>query len=455
MRSESLEAAIVRAGGAVEFLRNVGTPVNAQFSVQSEFTNWRSEAHAWRDSCAFLDQSHHMSSLFVDGPDALALLSSLAVNSFENFGPNSAKQYVAANHEGHYIGDVILFHLDQGSFSLVGRRNVLDWVEFNIETSGGDARAERESPSFERAGKPPRYYRYEIQGPHTTALMERLVGGPLPEIKFFGVAEVEIGGFRMRALRHGMAGQAGFELFGPWDDGAAVMELILGAGGEFGLARAGARAYSTANLESGWLPGMVPAIYTEAMRPFREWLPARSAQSIAGSRYSTEISDYYITPYDIGYGRHIRFDHDFVGRGALERMASGAHLRKVTLVWDPSDVGRVVSSLWTPGPTYKYLEIPKARYGNCLVDDVLLDGSPVGLSGDCGCAVNHEAVLSIALLDESVAEPGTEVSVLWGEDPISKKPMVEPHVQTEIRATVAPCPYDGFARESYRTKQLA
>ena len=28
----------------------------------------------------------------------------------------------------------------------------------------------------------------------------------------------------MRALRHGMAGQPGWELFGPWDEGEAVRE---------------------------------------------------------------------------------------------------------------------------------------------------------------------------------------------------------------------------------------
>jgi vanillate/3-O-methylgallate O-demethylase len=454
MTSDTLEAAIEKAGGPVAFLRNVGTPVNAQFSVQSEFSNWRSEAHAWRDSCAFLDQSHHMASLHVDGPDALELLSSLAVNSFAGFGPNHAKQYVAVNHDGHYIGDVILFHLDEGRFSLVGRRNVLDWVQFNIETGGRDVRAEREAPSFERGGTPPRFYRYEIQGPNTMLLMEKLLGGTPPEVKFFGVVELEMGGHKMRALRHGMAGQAGFELFGPWDEGEAVMQLILEAGAEFDLERVGARAYSTANLESGWLPGMVPAIYTDRMRAYREWLPARAAQSIAGSRYREQISDYYVTPYDMGYGRIVKFDHEFLGREALEEMVEQPHLHRVTLVWDPADVARVVSSLWTPGPTYKYLEIPKARYGNCVVDDVIVDGSVAGISGDCGCVVNHEAVLSIALLEESAAQPGTRVSVVWGEDPISSKPQVEPHVQTEIRATVAPSPYERFARDLYRQPQL-
>jgi vanillate/3-O-methylgallate O-demethylase len=43
------------------------------------------------------------------------------------------------------------------------------------------------------------------------------------------------------------------------------------------------------------------------------------------------------------------------------------------------------------------------------------------------------------------------VTVIWGEEPNSAKPAVEPHVQTRIRAVVAPAPYVDFARESYRS----
>ena len=39
----------------------------------------------------------------------------------------------------------------------------------------------------------------------------------------------------VRALRHGMAGQPGWELFGPWEDGEAVHEALVDAGEEFGM----------------------------------------------------------------------------------------------------------------------------------------------------------------------------------------------------------------------------
>jgi syringate O-demethylase len=60
-------------------------------------------------------------------------------------------------------------------------------------------------------------------------------------------------------------------------------------------------------------------------------------------------------------------------------------------------------------------------------------------------------MLTLAMLDGEYSEPGTEVVFVWGEeDGGTSKPTVERHVQTEIRATVAPVPYVEFARTTYR-----
>jgi hypothetical protein len=83
---------------------------------------------------------------------------------------------------------------------------------------------------------------------------------------------------------------------------------------------------------------------------------------------------------------------------------------------------------------------------------VLRDGALVGISHDCGLIANDAAFVSLASVDAAVAEPGTEVTVLWGESPPSAKPAVEEHVQVELRATVAPAPYGEVARSSYRSR---
>ncbi|MFF4115736.1 hypothetical protein ACFY0P_19985 [Streptomyces sp. NPDC001714] len=140
----------------------------------------------------------------------------LGVNSFANFGPGRAKQYVAVNHDGQLIGDSVLFHLEENLFDLVGHPMVLDWVQYHLETGEYDATTERDDNSYDReAGRPPKMYRYEVQGPNAVALLERVTGAPVPPVKFFHMTTFTIAGRQVRALRHGMAGQPGFELFGP------------------------------------------------------------------------------------------------------------------------------------------------------------------------------------------------------------------------------------------------
>jgi vanillate/3-O-methylgallate O-demethylase len=450
MNGESLEQAVIRAGGPVELLRNA-TARPYTFPVTPEFSNWRSEQQAWRDTCALLDQSHHMADLFVRGPGALQLFGDLGINNVSRFRAETAKQFVAVNHDGHVIGDGILFYLGPDDFDFVGAHPaIVDWVHYNAEVGGYDVEIERDENSFDREG-PPKLYRYELQGPAANAVLERATGAPVPDIAFFHMTRFTIGGREVRALRHGMAGRPGFELFGPWEEGEHVRAALLEAGGEHGLTPAGAKAYSTANLESGWIPSPLPAIFTDELRAFREWRRGARAGSLGGSFASDEIADYYVTPYDLDYGRLVAFDHDFVGREALERLAEAESRTKVTLVWRPEDVEDAIGSQFGRELSAKYIDLPKARYALFQYDDVRHDGRRVGISMDCGYVYNEKAMVSLAVVDAAVAEPGTEVVVVWGEEPNSTKPQVEPHVQVEIRATVAPAPLGDYARDSYRS----
>jgi syringate O-demethylase len=285
-------------------------------------------------------------------------------------------------------------------------------------------------------------------------VIAKVTGKPAPELKFFHMTTISIAGRQVRALRHGMAGQPGLELFGPWDDGEAVKAALVEAGQEFGLRQVGARAYSSNTLESGWIPSPMPAIYSgERMRPYRQWLPANGYEAIAslgGSFYSEDIEDYYLTPYDLGYGPIVKFDHEFVGREALERMANQPHRKKVTLALDDIDVTHAISTMFQKRDRAKYFDFPSAVYATLPYDKVVLDGKVIGISTWCGYSANEGKMLTLAMLDEEYSKPGTEVIFVWGEENGgSPRPTVERHVQTAIRATVSPVPYSEVARTSY------
>jgi syringate O-demethylase len=350
MNEQNLET-LLQKTGPVKLLRNSAIGPYVYPVVASEYTNWRDEQRAWQKTCVLFNQSYHMTDMYVEGPDALKLLSDLGVNTFKNFGPNKAKQFIACNHEGYVIGDVILFGLEPNVFNLVGRPSVHNWVQYNCETGGYNAKVMRDERAAAQKGPVVRKtYRYQVQGPNALKLMEKVLGGPVPEVKFFQMAVFTIAGKPVRALRHGMVGQPGFELFGPAADGDAVKDAIVAAGQEFGLRLCGARAYSSNTLESGWIPSPLPAIYTSPrLKAFREWLPANSYEgigSLGGSFYSENIEDYYLTPYDLGYGPTVKFDHDFVGREALEKISKNPRRTKVTLALNSADVMKAMGTMF-------------------------------------------------------------------------------------------------------------
>ena len=454
MSHQSLEDVLQATGDPVTLLRNSQIGPYAFPVVRPEFTNWRDEQRAWRETCALFDQSHHMTDLYVEGPDALRLLSDLAINSFRTFAVNQAKQFVACSHDGYVIGDAILFYLDDQRLSLVGRPPAHNWVQYHAETGGYRVRVERDERTVANQGRR-KLFRYQIQGPNALRVMERVTGGSVPDIRFFHMGVFPIAGCDVRALRHGMVGQPGWELFGPWESGDAVRDAILAAGRDHGIRQVGSRAYPTSCLESGWIPSPLPAVYTgEPMLGYRKWLTARSYEataSLGGSFVGRDVTAYYLTPWDLGYGSILKFDHDFIGRAALEGMAAKPRRAKVTLLWNGDDFASVFGSLSRHDDIEKYIDLPLANYATLPYDAVLKNNRPVGLSTYTGYTYNERAMVSLGIVDAEHAVPGTDVTVVWGEEARgTAKPTVERHRQAQIRATVAPAPISEVARVAYR-----
>jgi vanillate/3-O-methylgallate O-demethylase len=453
MSDRNLEEVLQAAGGPVELARNSQIGPYVYPKVPAEFTNWRDEQVAWAETCALFDQSHHMTELYVEGPDTIKLFSDLGVNTFGNFTVNKAKQFVACNPDGYVIGDGILFYLEETRVVLVGRPSAHNWVQYHAETGDYDVSLERDERTAVNPTGRRKVYRFQVQGPTALEVMKKATGGELPEIKFFNMGDLTIAGRHVRAMHHGMSGAPGLELFGPWEEAEEVRAAIVEAGGDYGLRQVGSRVYATNTLESGWIPSPLPAVFTgDDMKAYREWLPANGYEatgSLGGSFYSDDISDYYLTPHDLGYWPFVKFDHEFVGRDALEKMADNPERKKVTLAWNGDDVARAMGTLLKKGDAAKYIDLPLSNYSTWPYDKLLVEGEMVGVSTFSGYSYNERSMLSLAIVDADVAL-GNEVTLVWGEEGGgSAKPVVERHVQTEIRAIVSPCPYSEVARSSY------
>jgi len=457
--AENLDQILQGTDDIVGTLRNNKIGAYVYPVVAPEFSNWRDEQWAWQHGAVLFDQSHHMFDLYIKGPDALKLLSDTMINSPKGWTVDKAKQYVPTTPYGHVIGDGIIFYLAENEFVYVGRAPAANWLRYHGETGGYDVEIINDPRSPSRPmGKPVNRisWRFQIQGPRAWDVIEKLNGEKLDKLKFFNMSTMKIGNKTIRTLRHGMAGSPGLEIWGPYEDQEYVREEILKAGEEFGLIPVGSRAYPSNTLESGWIPSPLPAIYTgDKLADYRKWLGADSYEatgSIGGSFVGEKIEDYYLNPWELGYGPFVKFDHDFIGADALKEINPEEQRKKVTLEWNADDMKKIVSSMFDPeGEQYKFFDLPLANYANSNYDAVVdADGATIGLSMFTGYSFNEKKALSLATVDPELPL-GTEIHVLWGEDPNTDKTTVEKHKQLPVRAIVSPVPYGKMAADTYAT----
>ena len=444
MPAPSLQEGIDRAGSAVNLLWKPDAPPWNPPVVPPEFVGWRVEQTAAFKTVALSDLSHHMRDLFISGPDATRLLSDHSANNYENFAVGQAKQFVPVTAQGHIVQDGILMRDAEDRYTLSGPPASQSWVLFHGQRGGYDVEF-RDDPDSEFRQGDPVMFRYQVQGPNALALVEKVFGGPLPETKFFHTAPVSLGGRSFRALRHGMAGQAGYEFIGDYADGEFVRDALLRAGEEFGLVQVGAMAYATNGVESGWIPTPTPGIYVDpTLAEYRQWLPVFSFEGqkpLHGSAFSAEIEDYYVSPWELGYGRSVSFNHDFLGREALQAAKDNVPRTKVTLELDADDVRDVL------GGDLDYL-LTYGRYG------IESGGELVGITFYTAHIARLETVLALSLVDNAQAEPGAKVELVWGEHPGGDAAPDADLGFTRLRATVQPSPYNEYARTQYRANAV-
>lgn len=469
MNGNSLADLITEAGSAINLLRahKYDRPdLPKEFDpgliipqLPQEFSTWERESRSWRETVALFDLTHHMQGVHVKGPDARRLLGYLSCNSLFKSVPNKASQIICVDAAGMLISDGIVFHLEEDYFEIYGAPMIPSWVRYNAETMDLDVEATTfaRSPVYSNGFASSRpSFRYQIQGPLAGRLIEKLNGGPIGDVKFFGMTMVTIAGIACRALRHGMAGAMGLEVWGPWDQREAVRSAIIEAGEEFGLCRVGGMAYLIPAIESGWYQAVLPAVYTsESMAGFRRWISKSDhycLMRLTGSKVYGRLEDYYRTPFDLGLGGFINTEHDCIGRDALLKMGKGSGEQKVTLAWNSDDAAQLFKEMLTPGGrNVRFLHLPAACDTiGVHYDKLTLHGRDIGVSAYTAYSANERTVLSMALVQPGV-KIGDEVVIHWGEAGGGYGKHVTPATELfEIRATVSPAPYSRVAREVYR-----
>ena len=355
MPAQNLQELLDASGDTVELLRDSQLGAYIYPVVPCEFTNWRREQRAWRETAVLFDQSHHMVNLFLRGPDALQAdlrhgdqqRRQLPGEHGQAVRPDRRRRRTSSATASCSISP-------RRSSSTSAARPVANWLQFHgRDRAATTSRSRNDDRSPSRPyGKPVtrEYWRFQIQGPNAWAVIEKLNGGPVEQLKFFRMGGHERSpARRVRTLRHGMAGRAGS------GDLGSVRELRRDPRGD-PRGRAGS---------SGWSPCGVARLLVQHARvgldplaAARPSTPARSCARTASGCPPTatrrrtrspaascpdDIEDYYLNPWELGYGPFVKFDHDFIGRDALEQIDPEAQRKKVTLAWNAEDVAKILA----------------------------------------------------------------------------------------------------------------
>ena len=417
-----------------------------------EYSGWREEQLSWKTSCYIGDWSF-VPQIRVKGRDAVRLFSDLSVNSFAKYAVGRAKHCVMCNEDGKVITEGILLRHAEDDFEYEAAPA---WLWYHIKTRGYAV-----DVSF------PMTHKLQVSGPTALPLLEKLTNTTLRDIKFMHTKVVPIGNRSVNFLRQGMSGEIGFELHGPVEQHDEILAAVLEAGKEFGIRRLGRRTFHLNHIEASY-PTTGMEYWNALSDPRRddfhtfmrenppdewrhapgwEWWGVSLSASVMGSWDGDSIEELYRSPVELGWAKSIAFDHEFIGRQALEKELLNPKRSIVTLEFNSEDMVRIYASLFEEGESFLPFDIPHPPYITAWADWISKGGKKIGHSTYPGYSYFFKKALSLSFVDVEHSSPGETVEVLWG-NPGER--------QTTIRATVRPAPYKsdnrrmdlkGFVRE--------
>jgi len=279
--------------------------------------------------------------LEIRGPDAAAFLDYVFTRPVSTMGVDRGRYGLMCHDEGGIACDGVVFRLAEDWFWYVhADRDVFTWL--HALKLGYDVEI-----------RDPGAWAIQIQGPTSLDILDACVDGGAPEeFKYYHSRKVTMGGQPVLISRTGWTAELGFEVYNmdPHVDGMALWSHLIVAGAPHGMEILSTYAMNPRRIEAGIM------------------------------NYGTDMG-WDTTPFDLGLGDFVDFDHDFVGRDALratERSPrfSGFMTEAKDIKWGSpvlasgNAVGRVKA--FEPSPTlgtgigYVLFDTPEAMSANAF-----------------------------------------------------------------------------------------
>lgn len=218
-----------------------------------------------------------------------------------------------------------------------------------------------------------------------------------------------------------MTGTLAYEFRGPVEVGPEVYSLICKAGKEYDIKRLGWKTYTVNHLEGGFPQMSVGFLTAAIIDPVFMKIPELASvgsQPCTGSIDPANTRARLRTPGEVDWMWMVKFDHDFIGRKALEKEMAHPKRKIVNLKWNVEDIMDIYRSHFTAGEDYKMLEMPCSPpqpAGGHADLVTTLDGKEIGVSTCTTYSYYYHDLLSQCIIDVEESALGNEVLVHWGD----------------------------------------
>ncbi len=394
-----------------------------------EFTNPRHELLGARESAwigVYLDSM--LPRFDIVGPDATKVLNMFFVNrDYGKLKVGGSRHALQCDENGYIMQSGIIGKISDNHFRSY---NIFPFLP---EDSGFDVKWEMVPDFF-----------IQIDGPKSLQILEHAFQKDFHDLKFARNTTFEFKGHEIYLHRIGMSGALAYELHGSPEIGEEVYTTIVEAGEKYDIRRLGSRQYCSNHTPGGY-PN--PAIHFGVT----SFGPQGMNLGMTGSA-NEKFENYLMTPYDVGWGYLVNFDHDFTGKDALSKIAEKPRYMPVTLLWNTDDVGHVVACEISDPEMAANERIMDFNQDNpeftrMHADWVYNGAEKIGIASGRVIDYYSNHFMSLGFIAPDAAEEGKELEILWGS--CGNK-------QMKIRATIAKFPfYDGeYRNETFDVEKI-
>jgi aminomethyltransferase len=321
----------------------------AGFSMPVQYESIVEEHRAVRERAGLFDVSH-MGQIHLQGPDAVAAAERLLSRPVASQKVGRVRYGLLCNEDGGVVDDVTVYRTgDDALFLCVNAANIekdYRWIVKHAPEGAGVRNRSDETGLL------------ALQGPASTAILARLAGGGLDDLRRYAFAELEVAGAAALVSRTGYTGSDGFEIYLPAPETARVFQALLDAGEPDGLIPVGLGARDTLRIEA------------------------------AMPLYGHELDD-TISPLEAGLGRFVKLDRGgFIGAEAIaRRQAEGA--------------GRTLVGFELTGRG-----IARAGYA------IAIEGQEVGVVTSGAPSPTLDRAIGLGFVPPEAASPGSPIDVM-------------------------------------------